>query len=267
MADLNFVRYLNKKYSKESKLSALFSLKELTQIFQDNISELEKKGFDEIALSGLGENFVTYFEKGAAASVCLLFVDVCSFSTRFANYTGEEISSYFDTYYQKVVPIIYKHGGEIDKIIGDGLIVVFGQPFLDKRPVELLKCADACAKDIIKATAGGDFSSKVAFHFGRVNYFKNKSGFYNEYTMIGKPLTELFRLESITPNESISFLENSAVSSHIDRTHLGYTSYGTALRGYYTGDDGQRWYLQSQPLTDLKGVSEYTCLGTIRMRS
>ena len=34
-----------------------------------------------------------------------------------------------------------------------------------------------------------------------INYFKNKSAFYNELTIVGKPLTELFRLESISENE------------------------------------------------------------------
>ena len=93
-----------------------------------------------------------------------------------------------------------------EKLIGDGIICVFGQPFLTKPLQDCIKEADKCAKKIIKETYNTNkFESKIAFHFGTINYFKNKSGFYNELTIVGKPLTELFRLESISENERINY--------------------------------------------------------------
>ena len=69
---------------------------------------------------------------------------------------------------------------------------------------DCIKEADKCAKKIIRETYNNKFESKIAFHFGRINYFKNKSAFYNELTIVGKPLTELFRLESVSKNLRIN---------------------------------------------------------------
>ena len=49
-------------------------------------------------------------------------------------------------------------------------------------------------------------------HCGTINYFKNKTGLYHEFTMIGKPLTELFRLESVSIDERINYYEKHKLS-------------------------------------------------------
>src|SRR5690606_30664634 len=129
----------------------------------------------------------------------------------------------FDDYYNKIIPIIYEYGGEIDKIIGDGIICVSGQPFLTKSLQDCIKEADKCAKKIIEETHNTNkFESKIAFHFGTINYFKNKTGFYNELTIVGKPLTELFRLESISENERINyFVEYRYVANWNEKINEG----------------------------------------------
>lgn len=201
MANLELIKKLNQKYGKPSPFTR--STK--------NFSLNESIGTESIRLSiqGLGSNYSTYFEEGKDAEVVLLFIDVCDFSTRFGHLNGKQISQYFDEYYDKIIPIIYEHGGEVDKIIGDGIICVFGQPFLAKSLEDCKKEADKCAKKIIKETYDSDkFESKIAFHFGTINYFKNKSVFYNELTIVGKPLTELFRLESISANNRINYFVN-----------------------------------------------------------
>jgi hypothetical protein len=205
MANLELIKKLNQKYNKPSpftistksfSLNESFDTRNIDASIQNNIQTL-------------GINYSIYFDEGKDADVVLLFIDVCNFSTRFGHLTGKQISQYFDEYYDKIIPIIYKYGGEIDKIIGDGIICIFGQPFLAKTQQECIKEADKCAKEIIKETWNSNrFESKIAFHFGKINYFKNKSGFYNELTVVGKPLTELFRLESISENERINYFVN-----------------------------------------------------------
>ena len=55
------------------------------------------------------------------------------------------------------------------------------------------------------------FASKVAIHSGTINYFKNKTGLYKEFTLIGKPLTELFRLESISIDQRINYYDETDI--------------------------------------------------------
>lgn len=165
---------------------------------------------------------ITYFENQEEAHVVNLFIDITSFSTKASLMTNKELSNYLDFYYNKAIPIIYKHGGEIEKIIGDGIICVFGEPFLDDSLPELIKKADSCSKEIIVELGNSQWEVKVALHNGVIQYYKNKS-FFAEYTMIGQPLTDLFRLESVSKNMSINFF----CDAEYDKLHNSnaYTQY------------------------------------------
>jgi class 3 adenylate cyclase len=201
MANIDQIRRLNEQYDKKSPIRAS------TRMFAINESldqqKIEKALSD--SLTDIGPTYSQYFDLGLPANVSLLFIDVCNFSTRFASLKGQQIAEFFDNYYDVVIPLIYQNGGEIDKIIGDGIIAVFGPPFLPDNSSGNIINANNCAKAIIEATKGTDFSSKVAFHSGTINYFKNKSGLYKEFTLVGKPLTELFRLESISIDERVNY--------------------------------------------------------------
>lgn len=201
MANLDLIKRLNIRYGKSSPLLSerkFFSLNESSDpdIILEAISD---------STARLGTEFTKYFNNGLPADVVLLFIDVCGFSTRFSHFNGEEMGEYFDEYYDIVIPLIYKYGGEIDKIIGDGIVCVFGPPFQNIDLVDNIRKANMCSKKIIRATMNTKYSSKIALHCGTVNYFKNKSGFYKEFTLVGKPLTELFRLESISKEQSINY--------------------------------------------------------------
>lgn len=207
MANLNLIKSLNERYIKNSPIRDYDEPKFTNESF--DTSKLEKAFQDEIA--NLGPNYTGYFDFGFPVHAVLLFIDICDFSTRNGDLKGKDLADYFDTYYDIIIPKIYEYGGEIEKIIGDGIICVFSPPFLDKELAELLELANDCAVELIGITKGTNFTSKVAIHSGEINYFKNKSEFYNEYTMIGKPLTELFRLESVSDNECINFYAASEV--------------------------------------------------------
>ena len=207
MANLELIKSLNKHYSKDSSIKSqvkLFSLNEALD--PENI----QKAIED-SLASMGPEFTMYFDLGLSAEVALLFIDVCHFSTRYSHLLGEEIGEYFDQYYDIVIPMIYKYGGEIDKIMGDGIICIFGPPFTGQYLTDNISNADKCAKEIIKKTRGTEYTSKVAFHCGSINYFKNKTGLYKEFTMIGKPLTELFRLESVSIDETINYYDGSDI--------------------------------------------------------
>lgn len=208
MANIDQIKRLNEQYGKKSPIRDSIRAFVINERFDE---EKIEKSLTE-ALVDMGPEYVGYFDMGLPAEVSLLFIDVCSFSTRFANSKGEEIAAFFDAYYDVVIPLIYQYGGEVDKIIGDGIIAVFGPPFLPANSTDNLVSANNCAKAIIKATKGKDYYSKVAFHSGTINYFKNKTGLYKEFTLIGKPLTELFRLESISKDERVNYYGGTKIS-------------------------------------------------------
>jgi class 3 adenylate cyclase len=211
MANLEQIKKLNLKYGKASPFTRVTKSFSLNESFDSkNIAKSIQAN-----INTLGDRFTEYFNEGKESDVVLLFIDICNFSTRFSDLSGNELSDYFDEYYNLVIPLIYKYGGEIDKIIGDGIVCIFGQPFLNKSLNDCISEADKCAKEIIVETyLSKKFESKIAFHFGKINYFKNKSTFYNELTVVGKPLTELFRLESISEDFKINYFVKYSIFSN-----------------------------------------------------
>lgn len=200
MPNINQIRAFREKYAVKNSVSKT-ELKLLAENFNQSIGQIK----NQFSRSGIDQAIIDYFESQKSAQVILLFIDITDFSTKCNSYTNSRLSSYLDEYYEKVIATIYRHGGEIEKIIGDGIICIFGQPFLKDSKSDLFTKADACAKDIIMDLKESDMEVKVAMHDGNIMYYKNKTENYPEYTMIGKPLTELFRLETVSENNAINY--------------------------------------------------------------
>jgi len=155
-------------------------------------------------------DIIKYFENSQEEDVALLFIDITSFSKTIHGYSNSQIKTYLDDYYDRIIPIIYEHGGEIEKLMGDGIIVVFGKPFLDLKNPEYVYKAEKCAEAVIREFYGTNKNVKVAIHKGKINYYKVPGEHYGEYTIIGQPITDLYRLESISKPNAINFYSNSS---------------------------------------------------------
>lgn len=191
---------------------------------------------------GLDNHIVNYLESQQYADVVMLYIDITDFSSKCENLSNKELSLFLDDYYNKVIPIIYNHGGEIEKIIGDGIICLFGEPFLSGSKDYLFEKTDKCAKDIIIKLKETNKEVKIALHDGIIMYYKNKSSDYSEYTIIGKPMTELFRLESVSENNSINFY-------HI----CNYDKFEFSNEGVYKASDiNQHSYWKKSDLISIK---------------
>lgn len=205
MPNLLQIQGLRSKYKSESPITRN-EVKLLSESYNRSLYEI-KASFNSHSYNS---NLITYFEEQQNANVVLLFIDITNFSEKCKSLTNSQLSAFLDKYYDVVIPRIYAQGGEIEKIIGDGIICIFGEPFLKDSKSDLFKKADQAAKDIIMDLKGTDKEVKIAIHDGTIMYYKNKTLNYPEYTMIGKPLTELFRLESVANNNAINFTSISS---------------------------------------------------------
>lgn len=161
-------------------------------------------------LSTKAPDIIQYFELNQTTHVVLLFIDIANFSKYTLGKSNQFISDFLNDYYEEVIPIIYKYKGEIEKLMGDGIICVFGKPFFNGSLNECLSKAELCSKEIIKTLETTAKEVKIAIHDGNVSYYKTPTELYKEYTMIGQTLTELYRLESVSKNNSINYYKNSA---------------------------------------------------------
>lgn len=195
--------YLEKSEARDT-LQKAFEIRNLNESF----SETRMFSFitDELKVK---PGIIKYFDNSQEEDVALLFIDITSFSKTIQGYSNAEIKTYLDNYYDRIIPIIYEHGGEIEKLMGDGIIVVFGKPFLDLPNPQYVYKAENCAEAVIREFYGSDKNVKVAIHKGSINYYKVPGEHYGEYTIIGQPITDLYRLESVSKPNAINFYSSS----------------------------------------------------------
>ena len=62
------------------------------------------------------------------AMVTVLFVDIRGFTTFADRSTAREAVDYLNEFFGVAVPVVAKHGGHVNKLLGDGLLAVFGAP-------------------------------------------------------------------------------------------------------------------------------------------
>ncbi len=65
---------------------------------------------------------------GIRARLCVMFCDVRGFTTLSERLPPEEVVEILNAYFSAMTDIIHRHGGVIDKFMGDGIMALFGQP-------------------------------------------------------------------------------------------------------------------------------------------
>jgi adenylate cyclase len=66
--------------------------------------------------------------EGVEVDVSILFTDVQGFTSYAETASAREVIGALNEQFELMVPIIERHGGHVDKFIGDGMMAVFGAP-------------------------------------------------------------------------------------------------------------------------------------------
>jgi adenylate cyclase len=82
------------------------------------------------------------------AMVTIMFVDIRGFTTFADRSTARAAVDYLNEFFGVVVPVVRAHGGNVNKLLGDGLLTAFGAP--DPVP-DHADCALAAATDMLAA--------------------------------------------------------------------------------------------------------------------
>jgi class 3 adenylate cyclase len=137
----------------------------------DELGDLSA-GFNQLA-RGLAERekireaFGTYLDRevaeyilsegfspdGVETDVSLLFCDVRDFTRFAAGAEAPEVVARLNELFEAVVPIVGRHGGHVDKFVGDGLLAVFGAP--EPYPDHADRAVRAAVEMAARANHGG----------------------------------------------------------------------------------------------------------------
>lgn len=135
-------------------------------------------------------------------NITVLFSDIRGFTTLSENAEPEEIVSLLNAYFEKQVQVIFKHGGTLDKFIGDAVMAFWGAP--DDDPFHAQN-AVAAALEMIenletfkKENSLPNFDIGIGIHTGDAVVAFLGSEQRKDYTVIGDTVNTASRLEGLT---------------------------------------------------------------------
>ncbi|MCR4631903.1 MAG: guanylate cyclase [Treponema sp.] len=156
---------------------------------------------------------------GETRAVAILFSDIRSFTNISEKNKPDVLVSFLNRYFSTMVDIIKKHGGTIDKFIGDAIMAEFGTPVSYR---DNCKRAVAAAYEMREALAtielgdlvlpdGMQFNIGIGIHFGDVIVGSIGSKEKTDYSVIGDNVNLASRLEGLTKTYGTQILVSQSV--------------------------------------------------------
>jgi adenylate cyclase len=142
--------------------------------------------------------------EGESREVTVLFSDIRGFTTLSETRPPREVVNLLNRYFSRQVAVIFRHGGSLDKFIGDAIMALWGAPLDDP---EHARRAIACALEMADTLAGfrreaGDlaesFDVGIGLHSGPAVVGLIGSEQRREYTAIGDTVNLASRIEGLT---------------------------------------------------------------------
>jgi adenylate cyclase len=143
--------------------------------------------------------------KGERRRITVLFTDIRGFTAIAEGMTPEEVVEILSEYFDRMVEVLMRHQGTIDKFLGDGMMVIFGAPLDDPYQEEhAVLAAIEMQKELRKLCSEWETSGRrpikmgIGINSGAAIVGNIGSEDHMEYTAIGDTVNLAARLESAT---------------------------------------------------------------------
>jgi adenylate cyclase len=135
---------------------------------------------------------------GEEVEVTLMFIDVRDF-TGFAEQTpANEVVGAINQLFERIVPIIHRHGGRVDKFVGDGLLAVFGAPRRQPDHADQALAAALEIAEVVGSGEAGPLQIGVGLNSGTVVAGNIGGDRRYEFSVIGDAVNVAARVEAAT---------------------------------------------------------------------
>jgi adenylate cyclase len=140
---------------------------------------------------------------GKRKEMTVLFSDIAGFSALSEKLEPEETQALLNDYFEEMTQIVFRYSGTIDKFIGDGLMVLWGDPLpCEDHALQSVLCAVEMQKRMKELQSdwrrqGRDsFQVRIAINTGWMTAGNMGSKQRMSYTVIGKQVNLAQRLEA-----------------------------------------------------------------------
>ncbi|WP_411822144.1 7TM diverse intracellular signaling domain-containing protein [Leptospira sp. 'Mane'] len=148
----------------------------------------------------------------------ILFSDIRNFTRLSESNHARDVFLLLNEYMERLGPAIAKHGGFIDKYIGDAIMALF-----PGGPADAIHASIAMKKEVdeMKHRLTGDFHLEAGFgiHHGSVMLGTVGESNRLDTTVIGDTVNLASRLEGLTKNFGIPILASDSVRKNIEEHH------------------------------------------------
>jgi adenylate cyclase len=142
---------------------------------------------------------------GRRRRITVLFSDIRGFTTLSERLEPEEVVRLLREYLTAATAIVFRHGGSVDKYMGDAIMALYGAPFDQpdhaaravRTGLELQECVQTLSAQWI-ARGGEALRSGVGIHTGDAIVGAMGSSQRLEFTAIGDTVNVASRLEGLT---------------------------------------------------------------------
>jgi adenylate cyclase len=187
--------------------------------------------------------------------VAVLFADIVGFTTYADGRDPKEVIGTLRQFHERMEREVFRHGGTLDKYLGDGLMATFGTPFAgDSDALNALRCARGMVGSIAELNRERSGRNEppiqvsVGLHYGQVvlgDIGLNRL----EFAVIGTTVNAASRLEALTREFGCAIVVSDALVQQA-RTETGHLS-------------GDFVSLVEQPAQSIRGLEQpvgiWTC--------
>jgi adenylate cyclase len=177
-------------------------------------------------------------KKGSRKDCVIYFSDIRGFTDFSERHEAEEVVEMLNDYFEIMVGIIIKHGGVVDKFIGDAIMAVWGAP--TGTPEDPQKAIKACL-EMRQALVGfnedrlakGKEAIKVGMglHVGDVISGTLGSSERMEFTVIGDNVNMAARIEASTKAFGTDVLLSEQLAQTVQKEYVIKKAGGVEVKG------------------------------------
>lgn len=167
---------------------------------------------------------------GEDRELTIMFTDIRSFTSLSENFPPHDIVKLLNSYFTKMVEIIFNHKGTLDKFLGDGILAIFGAPIhyenhalnSIKAALDMIKYMESYNKDRI-GWGLDPIHIGIGINTGDAIIGNIGSQQRAEYTVIGDTVNTASRVEGLTKKNEILISKSTfvKVKEHINYRYMG----------------------------------------------
>jgi adenylate cyclase len=210
----------------EASIKAATARDRITNLFGQHVSP---QVVERLMLEGKGAD-------SDIRRVAVMFVDFRSFTAGARERSPQEVVDRLDGAFAILVDILDRHGGIVNKFLGDGFLALFGAPL---EAEDAAHRAVAAAREMLDANARVNKATAwplrigIGIHIGDVVAGSIGSPRRKEYTVIGDTVNFAARVEALNKEFNSQFLISQAVLDELGEDGKDAVALGEVpIRGY-----------------------------------